>query len=79
MRMCSVGPDIENYSNWMPHSCKNLALRQTIKMGVALSLCCLWFGFFFKYRLLCLVLSPQEFANSDEMTFCRRLKSLGGI
>lgn len=60
MRMCSVGPDVENYSNWMPHSCKNLALRQTIKMGVALSLCCLWFVFFFQIQALVLGAEPSR-------------------
>lgn len=61
MRMCSVVPDTENYSNWMPCSCKNLTLRQTIKMGVALSLCCLWFGFFvfFFYQIQAIVLSAE--------------------
>lgn len=78
-RMCSVVPDAENHSNWIPQSCKNLTLRQTIKMRVALSVCPRWFLLgFYNYRLLCLVLSAQEFASSDEMTFCRALKSLGG-
>lgn len=41
--------------------------------------CGLGFLFFTKYGLLCLALSPQKFAHSGEMTFCRRLKSFGGM
>lgn len=58
MRMYSAVPDTENYNNWVPRSCKSLALRLTIKMGVALSLCCLWFGFLF-FQMQVIVLSAE--------------------
>lgn len=61
MRMCSAVPDTENYRNWVPCSCKSLALRLTIKMGVAHSLCCLWFGFlFFQIQVIVLSAEPSK-------------------